>query len=52
MNGSSTPHAGTETAVIVIAPDDLSAEVFIQDIQQVVHGPDAKSTRRAAPAPA
>jgi hypothetical protein len=48
MNGSSTPHAGTETAVIVIAPDDLSAEVFIQDIQQVVHGPDAKSTRRAA----
>ncbi len=48
MNTSGTPRFGPETAVIVIAPDDLSAEVFIQDTRQVVHGADAKATRRAA----
>lgn len=48
MTNHSTSRSGTDTAVIVIAADDLSAEVFIDGSRHVVHGADAKATRRAA----
>ncbi|MEY9213907.1 hypothetical protein NI17_022380 [Thermobifida halotolerans] len=48
MSGSDIPRSGAELVTIVIAPDDMSAEVLIQGGRQVVHGADAKATRRAA----
>lgn len=44
MTNHSTSRSGTDTAVIVIAADDLSAEVFIDGSRHVVHGADAKAT--------
>ncbi|GAB3723613.1 hypothetical protein [Nocardiopsis oceani] len=48
MSRASRPGHSRPTAVIVIAPDESSAEIVIDGHRQVVTGPAPKETRRAA----
>ncbi len=48
MSRASRPGHPRPTAVIVIAPDERSAEIVIEGHRQVVTGPAPKDTRRAA----
>lgn len=48
MSRASRPEHPRPTAVIVIAPDELSAEIVIEGHRQVVSGLAPKETRRAA----
>ncbi|MGW5877154.1 hypothetical protein ACWFMI_11480 [Nocardiopsis terrae] len=48
MSRASRPGYPRPTAVIVIAPDEHSAEIVIEGHRQVVTGPAPKETRRAA----
>lgn len=48
MSRASRPGHSRPTAVIVIAPDERSAEIVIEGHRQVVTGPAPQETRRAA----
>lgn len=48
MNRASGPGHPRPTAVIVVAPDERSAEIVIEGQRQVVQGQAPKETRRAA----
>jgi hypothetical protein len=48
MSRASRPGHSRPTAVIVIAPDERSAEIVIEGQRQVVTGPAPQETRRAA----
>ncbi|WP_150252559.1 hypothetical protein [Nocardiopsis deserti] len=48
MSRESHPGQSRPTAVIVIAPDERSAEILVEGHRQVVTGQEPKETRRAA----